>query len=129
MSDGNTGVPSVLAIPLPAVMPVVDYDLCPVARVFRRLGERWTLGVLVLLGQGKHRFNELNRRIDGISQRMLTRTLRTLESDGLVTRTVLATTPPSVEYALSEAGRSLLGPISAIADWATEGVVRESLTS
>lgn len=116
MSDRNTGVPSVVAFRLPPQVPV-DRDACPMLGLFRRLGERWTLGVLVLLGQGTHRFNELHRRIDGISQRMLTRTLRTLESDGLVTRTVMATTPPTVEYSLSERGRSLLVPISAIADW------------
>jgi DNA-binding HxlR family transcriptional regulator len=86
--------------------------------VFRRLGDRWSMLVIVLLGGRAHRYNELHRAIEGISQRMLTRTLRTLENDGLVTRTVHPTVPPSVEYDLTPLGRSLLEPVSVLADWA-----------
>ena len=74
----------------------------------------------VLLGQRPYRFNELQRAIEGISQRMLTRTLRLLEQDGIVRRTVFPTVPPSVEYSVTELGRSLLVPLSAVADWAVE---------
>lgn len=118
MSDGHTGVPSMVTTALPSPVPAPEYDACPVTDLFRRFGEKWTLLVLVLLGERAHRFNELERRIDGISQRMLTRTLRALDSDGLVRRTVFPTVPPSVEYDLTPLGRSLLEPLSAVADWA-----------
>jgi DNA-binding HxlR family transcriptional regulator len=73
-----------------------------------------------LLGKRPYRFNELQRGIETISQRMLTRTLRRLEADGLVHREVFPTIPPSVEYSLAPLGESLLGPLSALADWAVE---------
>jgi DNA-binding HxlR family transcriptional regulator len=76
--------------------------------------------VVVLLGKRSYRFNELQRAIEGTSQRMLTRTLRALEQDGIVRRTVFPTEPPSVEYSATELGRSLLVPLSAVADWAVE---------
>ncbi|RKG67662.1 transcriptional regulator [Corallococcus exercitus] len=76
--------------------------------------------VIVNLGQGPVRFSDLKRAIEGISQRMLTLTLRNLERDGLLTRTVYPTTPPSVEYALTKLGRSLLEPVSALAMWAQQ---------
>ena len=111
---------SVLAHELPRPVPQADLDTCPVSGLFRRLGDRWSMLVIILLGGRTHRYNELHRAIEGISQRMLTRTLRTLEADGLVTRTVHPTVPPSVEYGLTERGRSLLVPISALADWAVD---------
>jgi DNA-binding HxlR family transcriptional regulator len=117
MSAPHTGVPSVLTHELPRPVPVAELDTCPVGEVFRRLGDRWSMLVIVLLGGRAHRYNELHRAVEGISQRMLTRTLRTLEADGLVERTVHPTVPPAVEYALTPLGRSLLVPVSALADW------------
>ena len=83
-----------------------------VAPVLARIGDKWAVLVVVLLADGPVRFNELKRRIGVISQRMLTFTLRGLERDGLVTRTVFASVPPKVEYALTPLGQSLLEPIS-----------------
>jgi DNA-binding HxlR family transcriptional regulator len=117
MSGTHTDVPSVLTHELPRPVPVAELDTCLVGDVFRRLGDRWSMLVLVLLGSRAHRYNELHRAIEGISQRMLTRTLRTLEHDNLVTRTVHPTVPPSVEYDLTPLGRSLLEPVSALAEW------------
>jgi DNA-binding HxlR family transcriptional regulator len=120
MSGTNTHVPSVLGAPLPTPVPSEEYDACPVTDVLRRVGDRWTLLILVLLGRRPHRFNELHRSVEGISQRMLTRTLRALERDGLAARTVYPTIPPSVEYDLTPLGRTLLNPLSALADWAVD---------
>jgi DNA-binding HxlR family transcriptional regulator len=117
MSGTHTDVPSVLTHELPRPVPVAELDTCQVGDVFRRLGDRWSMLVLVLLGGRAHRYNELHRAIEGISQRMLTRTLRALEHDNLVTRTVHPTVPPSVEYDLTPLGRSLLEPVSALAEW------------
>ncbi|ALK10368.1 winged helix-turn-helix transcriptional regulator [Blastochloris viridis] len=89
-----------------------------VAPVLSRIGDKWTVLVVTMLGRGPMRFNALRREIGSISQRMLTLTLRSLERDGLATRTVRPTVPPQVEYALTELGRSLLVPVSAIRDWA-----------
>jgi DNA-binding HxlR family transcriptional regulator len=83
MSGANTDVPSVLGAPLPIPVPSEEYDACPVTDVLRRVGDRWTLLILILLGRRPHRFNELHRSVERISQRMLTRTLRALERDGL----------------------------------------------
>lgn len=91
---------------------------CPTREVLDRVGDKWSVLVVALLGQRVHRFNELHRSIDGISQRMLTLTLRGLERDGLVTRTVYASVPPRVEYALTDLGQTLLEPICALAAWA-----------
>jgi DNA-binding HxlR family transcriptional regulator len=118
MSATNTGVPSMLSHRLPDPVPADEYEQCPVTDVLRRVGDKWTVLVVVLLGQRPFRFNELQRGIEGISQRMLTRTLRGLETDGLVLRTVHPTVPPSVEYRLTPLGESLLHPLSALADWA-----------
>lgn len=85
--------------------------------VLARVGDKWSLCVVGALYGGPVRFNELRRRIAGISQRMLTLTLRGLERDGLVTRTVYPTNPPSVDYALTELGRTLLEPVLALAQW------------
>jgi len=118
MSGTHTDVPSVLAHELPRPVPLAELDTCPVSDVFRRLGDRWSMLVVIMLGGRPHRYNDLHRAIEGISQRMLTRTLRTLEHDGLVHREVFPTVPPSVEYSLTPLGRSLLVPVSALADWA-----------
>src|SRR5215217_8529895 len=79
-----------------------------VSEVLSRVGDKWTVLVVTMLGDGPRRFNELRRALGSISQRMLTLTLRSLERDGLVTRTVFATIPPRVEYALTAAGKTLI---------------------
>lgn len=103
-------------------MLVADpYDAnCPTRRILDRIGDRWTVLIIGALGDGPARFSELRRRIDGISQKMLTQTLRGLERDGLVLRTVYAEVPVRVEYALTEAGRTLLEPLAALQAWAVE---------
>ncbi|TDE35504.1 transcriptional regulator [Actinomadura sp. 6K520] len=120
MSARNTDVPALLDTRLPTPVPGDEHEQCPVTDVLRRIGDKWTVLVVVLLGQRPHRFNELHRGIEAISQRMLTRTLRGLEEDGLVHREVFATNPPSVEYSLTPLGRSLLKPLSVLAEWAVE---------
>ena len=120
MSGANTAVPSLVATPLAERVPTSEYEACPVTGLLHRLGDKWSLVTLVLLGERPHRFNELHHRIEGVSQRMLTRTLRALESDGLVRRTVYPTVPPAVEYALTSSGQALLGPLSQVANWAVE---------
>ena len=93
-------------------------DCRPVVEVLARVGDKWTALVVMLLGNGPKRFNELRRLIGVISQRMLTMTLRALERDGIVTREVFPTIPPRVDYELTPLGRSLIEPITALADWA-----------
>jgi DNA-binding HxlR family transcriptional regulator len=93
-------------------------DCRAVSEVLARVGDKWSVLVVTRLGGGPLRFNELRRSIGGISQRMLTLTLRGLERDGLITRTVFPTVPPRVEYALTALGRDLLQPVSALGDWA-----------
>jgi DNA-binding HxlR family transcriptional regulator len=94
---------------------------CVAAReVLNRIGDKWSVQVVSLLGEKPRRFNDLRRGIDAISQRMLTLTLRGLERDGLVTRTVFPTVPPSVEYGLTPLGRTLLEPVRALAAWAVK---------
>ncbi|MCD7061314.1 winged helix-turn-helix transcriptional regulator [Pelagibacterium xiamenense] len=86
--------------------------------ILNRIGDKWSVMVVARLGGGTQRFSELRRSIEGISQRMLTLTLRNLERDGLVTRTVYPEIPPRVEYALTELGETLIGPINALWAWA-----------
>ena len=88
------------------------------ATYLARVGDKWSVLVVSRLGEGPVRFNELRRSIGGISQRMLTLTLRGLERDGLVTRTVFPTIPPRVDYELTSLGRDLLDPVSALGAWA-----------
>jgi len=96
-------------------------ESCPAVRdVLHRVGDKWSVQIVALLGDGPLRFSELKRSIEGISQRMLTLTLRGLERDGLVTRTVYPEIPPRVDYELTRLGNTLLEPISALADWAAE---------
>ena len=98
----------------------------PVCRVISsllaRIGDKWTVLVVSTLSNGSKRFNELRREIPTVSQRMLTLTLRNLERDGLVSRTVTPTIPPRVDYELTELGRSLVGPLHALEMWAMEHV-------
>ena len=92
---------------------------CPAVReVLHRVGDKWSVLAIALLGEGAMRFNELRRSIEGVSQRMLTLTLRNLERDGLVTRTVFPEIPPRVEYELTRLGNTLLEPIQGLAEWA-----------
>jgi DNA-binding HxlR family transcriptional regulator len=95
-------------------------DCAAVRQVLSFVGDKWTVLVVSLLGRQRMRFNEMRRHIDGISQRMLTLTLRNLERDGLVTRTVYPTVPPRVEYELTALGHSLLVPVTALGDWAVD---------
>lgn len=89
--------------------------------VLNRIGDKWSVMVVGMLGRnGTLRFNELKRLINGVSQRMLTLTLRNLERDGLVTRTIYPEVPPRVEYGLTELGKTLQQPISALWDWSAE---------
>ena len=93
-----------------------------ISTLLSRIGDKWTVLVVQTLGSGSKRFNELRREIPSVSQRMLTLTLRNLERDGIVSRTVTPTIPPRVDYELTELGRSLQKPICGLATWATENV-------
>jgi DNA-binding HxlR family transcriptional regulator len=106
---------------LPAVLPGHEASDCRgVASVLARVGDKWSVLVIMLLGDGPRRFNELKRMIGGISQRMLTLTLRGLERDGLVTRTVFPTVPPRVDYELTDLGRGLSDPVMKLGAWAKQ---------
>ena len=89
-----------------------------VSEILQRIGDKWSLLVVRQLGDGPMRFNELRHSIGSISQKMLTTTLRTLERDGFVTRTVFPTIPPRVDYELTDLGRELEIPVKGLADWA-----------
>ncbi len=93
-------------------------DCQPISDLLAQVGDKWTIMVIRSLGEGAMRFNELQRSIAGISQKMLTATLRTLERNGFVSRTIFPTAPPRVDYELTELGRELLVPVAAIAQWA-----------
>ncbi|WP_030897752.1 winged helix-turn-helix transcriptional regulator [Streptomyces sp. NRRL F-5126] len=90
---------------------------CATRRILDRIGDRWTVLVIGVLGEGDARFSELRRRIEGVSQKMLTQTLRGLERDGLVRRTVHPQVPVRVDYALTDAGTTLLEPLRALQQW------------
>jgi DNA-binding HxlR family transcriptional regulator len=93
-------------------------DCRAVSSVLARVGDKWSVLIIVLLGDGTKRFNEIKRLVGGISQRMLTLTLRGLERDGLVTRTIYPTIPPRVDYELTDSGRSLWQAVQPLAQWA-----------
>lgn len=93
---------------------------CPIRDVLDRVGQKWTLLILITLDAGPHRFSALQRAVGDISKRMLTQSLRDLERDGLISRTVFPTKPPSVEYALTDLGRSSLSPIATLGAWASD---------
>jgi DNA-binding HxlR family transcriptional regulator len=98
-----------------------SHEACLAVReVLKRVGDKWSVSIVAQLGEGPLRFSELRRSIEGISQRMLTLTLRGLERDGLVKRTVTPTIPPRVDYELTKVGRTLLEPVQALASWAEE---------
>jgi DNA-binding HxlR family transcriptional regulator len=109
--EGTIEIPGTLHVP---------EDCRAVSEVLSRVGDKWTILVVGELGQGPKRFNEIRRALGSISQRMLTLTLRGLERDGLVTRTVFPTVPPRVDYELTRLGRSLLEPVSGIGLWARQ---------
>ena len=104
---------------LPSNLHVAE-DCRAVSEVLARVGDKWTVLVVSVLGDGRKRFNEIRRALGSISQRMLTLTLRGLERDGLVTRTVYPTIPPRVEYELTKLGRSLLAPVNGLGMWARQ---------
>ncbi|WP_173577285.1 winged helix-turn-helix transcriptional regulator [Acetobacter fallax] len=99
-------------------------DCRKVSRILARVGDKWSVLIVMLLGDGPRRFNEIRRMVGGISQRMLTLTLRGLERDGMVTRTVYPTVPPRVEYALTPLGQSLREPVQALGTWALANIDR-----
>ncbi|NJP31052.1 winged helix-turn-helix transcriptional regulator [Micromonospora thermarum] len=92
---------------------------CGSRQVLDRIGDRWSMLVVLTLADGTKRYSELAARIEGVSQKMLTQTLRGLERDGLVTRTVHASVPPRVDYALTDLGRTLLDLLAGLESWAT----------
>ncbi|GAA1929301.1 helix-turn-helix domain-containing protein [Nocardioides lentus] len=102
--------------------PVADpYSrLCPSRQLLDRIGDKWTVLVMGVLTPGPRRYGDLARAIEGVSQKMLTQTLRHLERDGLVTRTVHATVPVRVDYELTDLGRSLTGPLAVLEAWARD---------
>src|SRR6266404_7844721 len=100
-------------LPIPSNLHVPE-DCRAVSEVLARIGDKWTVLVVTVLGDGRKRFNELRRALGSISQRMLSLTLRGLERDGLVTRTVFPTIPPRVDYELTKLGYSLLEPVSGL---------------
>jgi DNA-binding HxlR family transcriptional regulator len=102
--------------------------LCPTRLVLNRIADKWTVLVVILLQDGTKRFSHLQREIDGISQKMLTQTLRGLERDGLVARTVYASVPPKVEYALTPLGHTLKDLLYAIKTW-SEANIEEVLSA
>ncbi len=107
-------------MPVPPPNAHLDSDCRGAASVLARVGDKWSVFVIMRLGDGPRRFNEIKRMVGGISQRMLTLTLRGLERDGLVTRTVFPTIPPRVDYELTDLGRGLSKPVEALGRWAIE---------
>lgn len=105
---------------LPTPSPFVA--ACPTRTVLDRVGDRWTMLVLLLLAQRTHRFTELSRAIEGISPKVLTQTLRALERDGLATREIHAEVPPRVEYSLTPLGATLVDAVAALDTWARANI-------
>lgn len=105
-----------------------DYDAflaaCPSRQVLARISDKWVTLILVALARGPQRYSDLGRTIAGVSQKMLTQTLRTLERDGLVTRTVIASVPARVDYQLTPLGEGLMPAVNAIKTWAEEHIAQ-----
>lgn len=119
MEQGNTAIttsPAELARMF-SDRQAVDAVPCPVRDVLDRVGDKWTILVLIALANNPRRFSEVNRAIPDISKRMLSQTLRALERDGLILRKVFATKPPSVEYSLTELGCTLFEPLIMLVRW------------
>jgi DNA-binding HxlR family transcriptional regulator len=104
--------------PMAATEELVLSVACPIREIIDRVGSKWSVELILALSEGPARFTELERSIEGISRRMLTLTLRNLERDGLVTRTVYPTVPPRVEYQATDLARELQEPLKALAAWA-----------
>lgn len=100
--------------------PALTKDCQPINELLSRIGDKWTVLVVVLLGERTMRFSELRREANGISQKMLTTTLRALERDGFVNRTVFPVIPPRVDYELTDLGQDLLVPLKALDAWARQ---------
>lgn len=100
------------------VLPTDHADCRQISEILGRVGDKWTVLIIVALFERALRFNEVKRAVNGISQQMLTRTLKNLERDGMVLRTVHPTVPPQVEYALTPLGRSLSDPVIQLGQWA-----------
>lgn len=113
----DTAVTETIPMPQATVAECQQHAL-PMAEVLSRIGSKWTVYVIVALTNGPMRFSELKRQIEGVSQKMLTATLRDLEEDGFVTRKVTPSIPPRVDYELTEMGRELRKPLAAIGEWA-----------
>lgn len=110
-------------------MNVTEKDIVDVLRdcqtvtpILSQVGDKWTVLVIVTLKRGPRRFNDIKRNITGISQQMLTRTLKALERDGMIIRTAFPTTPPQVQYELSDLGRSLSEPVLALGSWVRNNI-------
>jgi DNA-binding HxlR family transcriptional regulator len=120
MSLEHTEVTALPPIAAGVVHDPQSSDCRAVSQVLARVGDKWSVLIVSLLGDGPKRFSQIKRMVGGISQRMLTLTLRGLERDGLVTRTVYPTVPPKVDYELTDLGRSLLKPVEALGLWARQ---------
>lgn len=117
--EGTRKIPGHTRVPGKSPPPLHEASECrAISEVLSRVGDKWTVLVVERLGGGPKRFNELRRALGSISQRMLTLTLRALERDGLVLRTVTPSVPPRVDYELTKLGHSLLVPVHSLADWA-----------
>lgn len=100
------------------VLPIDNTDCRQISEILGRIGDKWTVLIIMALHGQPQRFNAIKRAVGGISQQMLTRTLKNLERDGMISRTVYPTVPPQVEYALTELGNSLAVPVEAMGVWA-----------
>lgn len=116
-----------LAAAKPRIVTRAEQDNCPIRAVLDQVGDRWTVLAAFLLFERPMRFNALRRSIEGISQRMLTLTLRKMEQNGMVLRSVEPTVPPQVEYSLTDLGRGLVGAIGGVIEWAEAN--REELSA
>src|ERR1700732_1951713 len=116
--EGTFLKPEHTRVPVLPPQPHLDSECRGSVSILRRVGDKWRVFVIMRLGNGPRRFNEIKRMVGGISQRMLTLTLRGLERDGLVTRTVFPTIPPRVDYELTDLGRGLWQPAEALGKWA-----------
>lgn len=114
MSQRNTAVTDQMTPPVDSP----EFPDCPLREVLALIGDKWSAQVLVVLGDGPHRFTRLERSIEGISRRMLTLSLRNLERNGLITRTVHPDAPPRVEYATTSLAEEIREPLEALAAWA-----------
>jgi DNA-binding HxlR family transcriptional regulator len=117
MQEGTNLIPEHTEVTILDNRPL-HVDCREVSKILARVGDKWSVLVVMLLRDGPRRFNEIKRMVGGISQRMLTLTLKGLERDGMVTRTVFPTIPPRVDYALTELGHSLSKPVMELGSWA-----------